>query len=241
MTEGLAALPQPLQAAPPRPGRWKLFWLGLVPVWGFLLTMLVGVIVVFGAFGREQTAQTIMLAEILAVVLFLALIVVLSMANRDWLPAATIPRSFRWKALALLASWFVVFAVGALAVLAGITDLDAYNDYLEVFRSRLDVWPVGLTWAMAVVVGPAAEELAFRRWMLSVLPKAIGTPLAVVASVLLFVLMHFPTFWGQFVVLLALSVATTWLWFKTRDWRMCWALHALNNAQFVLVLSLPGG
>lgn len=237
-TEVVAGAVQPAQNAAPLPSRWAFFCWGTLPVWGLLGAGLLAAVLVVPTLWQADQAVQIVIAEVLAVLLYFGLFLWLSRSYRHWLPGARLPRSGRWRLFAVLGCWAAVMLVGLFSVLSGLTDLEAYEQYTSEFAQRLSVWPTWLLWLTLVVIGPAAEELAFRRWMLSVLPKAVGSVLAVPASVLLFVLMHFPSFLGQFIALLALSLATTWIWFKTHDWRMCWAVHALNNAVFVLGLSL---
>lgn len=227
---------QVILPAPKPTSRWRYFWYAMAPVAGLLGTAVVAAALVALVVGRENQIALASVGQAIASVLFLGFIVWLSVAKREWLADEPISRSAWWRVKAVVGCWLLMTGFGMMLSVSGVIDPNVYRSYQDDFRALMAGSPQLLVWAVVVFIGPLAEELAFRRWMLSVLPKAIGAPLGVAGSALLFVLIHFPSFLGQFLMLLSLSAATTWLWLKTRDWRMCWALHALNNTLFLIGL-----
>ena len=85
-----------------------------------------------------------------------------------------------------------------------------------------------LTLLFGVVIIPACEELLFRGIILPGLLRRYRPWLAIGQSALLFAVMHANPAQSVPVFFVGLLLGT--LFYYTRSLRVCWALHALNNA-----------
>lgn len=84
---------------------------------------------------------------------------------------------------------------------------------------------------------PFYEEVFFRGFLYDALEKKWNTRVALIASSVVFALVHGLTF---FIPLLFLSFVLGWLRMKNGNLRMCFVLHAVNNSFAVLVGHFSG-
>jgi uncharacterized protein len=109
----------------------------------------------------------------------------------------------------------------------------------EVFRSLFDVTrnPVGSFLAL-VIVAPLTEELVCRRWVLASMLRTWTPAKAILASALVFGLIHMNPW--QFFYAVVLGLGFGWLYWRTRSLWLCVLLHAFNNGMsWILVYWRP--
>ena len=146
------------------------------------------------------------------------------------------PRSLAVAFVPLVASFPIFISevdnlMRALAMPDGLDDLN-----LAPELGRL----VGTSWhgfVLAVVVAPLTEEVLFRGLILRGLLGRWAPWAAILASAMLFALMHFNP--AQAPVALALGIALGWVYVRTRSLGLCIIGHALNNASVYVPLEPP--
>ncbi len=208
--------------------RW--FLLGVSPLPLYLLGVILAVfgygqIAPAGGGAAELPPAVLLLGNLL----FYALLLGLVYSHRQLLPeplALSWPRRIGWVLGLLLVHSAISHALSA----AMDPDGGAFDDYARIFRELFRSLPMALVLLFIVVIGPWFEELAYRKWMLSTLPKAIGLPAAVLLSAACFVLLHAPGSLWQVLGLASLALLLSLLWLRTRSLAACWLLHAGNNA-----------
>lgn len=214
---------------PPMPRR-RWFLLGISPL---PLHLLAVIAVVFG-YGQMAPAGGavggVPAATLLAgTALFYVLLGAWVHHHRQLLPAPG-ANTWRYRLGWVLGLLLVQSAWGY--ALSAWTDPDGsgFADYARIFHELFSTLPMAVVLLFIVVIGPWFEELAYRKWMLSILPRAVGMPLAVLISGACFVLMHGPASAWQALGLGGLALLLSLLWLRTRSLTACWLLHAANNA-----------
>ncbi len=120
------------------------------------------------------------------------------------------------------------------ALLPADDGLDAWN--LVPDMGRL----IGTSWAglfLAVIIGPLVEEIVFRGIILRGMLGHMRPWIAIVASAVLFALMHFNP--AQLPVAFALGLALGWIYARTRSLGLCFVGHAANNLSASLPIDIP--
>ena len=94
---------------------------------------------------------------------------------------------------------------------------------------------------VATFSAPIVEEVVYRGVLYSAFQKSFGIPIAVVFVTLVFALIHFPQYWGDYSTLIALttlSLLITMIRVKTNNLLPCILFHFAINAFYSLVLIL---
>lgn len=149
----------------------------------------------------------------------------------------SVGRSILWAV-----GWLIVLRVATVIYLLIVTGLglEPSNEWVtrlpEVFGSGLS----GLIAAIAVaaLLAPVIEELFFRGFFYSALRARIGVWPAILASGVLFALVHF-NLW-LFVPVALIGVILAYLYERTGSLGPPIVLHALNNLSSILALYLVG-
>ena len=140
-----------------------------------------------------------------------------------------------WHSIVLLLS---VFAMGiATTSIFGQQD----NELLRILRSSRSV--VFLVAFMATFSAPIVEEVVYRGVLYSAFQKTFGVGIAVGLVTLVFALVHFPQYWGDYSTLITLtflSLVITLIRVKTDNLLPCILFHFLvNGIQSVLLILQP--
>lgn len=209
---------------------------------GWMLERLYFYGTLFGAYVWAGDAPTIAASfEILAKLAAAALVghLVLQRAGQRWRDVGHL--GFRpW---ALVVAWFPIVA-GLTVFLSELDNLIRAtfgNDGL----SSLDALPdldalVSNSWqgvALAVVIAPVVEELAFRGLILRGLLGRWPAPSAIFVSATLFALMHFNP--AQFPIAFTLGAVLAWVYVRTRSLGLCILGHAINNSATYWLDAIP--
>lgn len=189
---------------PPLPG-------GRVPVWFFRPVDLLGVLFVFGVFGRlalgqagaaggeaPSAARPEMLLLSIALQFFMAGVVLVLAARRADPVFALGLRWRRWPLVFLLAP---VSVVGMMYLFKGLESfgymrwmqslgVETMQDSVKLLKQSQDPWVVGLMTVAAVVVAPVCEEIVFRGYCHGVLKRCCGLWPAALVSSLVFGCVH---------------------------------------------------
>jgi len=135
----------------------------------------------------------------------------------------------------------VVLAV-VLAVLGAV--LRAPNiplPFENLLRGRFAVVSLGF---LVVLLGPFAEELVFRGFLMPLFMRSLGAVGGVLLAGALFGAMHAPEYrfaWQQVVLISAAGAAFGWARYRTHSTFPAVAMHAgFNGLQFVLFLAFHG-
>jgi membrane protease YdiL (CAAX protease family) len=160
--------------------------------------------------------------------LSLGVLALLCWAYRRRLDSA---RAFGWRRGAgwLLATLAAIYASNALLSILLAPGQDVLDRYLDTYRALLEELPLWASAAFMIGLAPLAEELAFRKWMLSLLPRAIGNVAAIVVGSSLFVAVHFPDSLWHAGMLASASLGFALLWMRSRSLLLCWSAHAAFN------------
>ncbi len=105
---------------------------------------------------------------------------------------------------------------------------------IPLIRSALMANPV-MTWLAVALVIPCVEEILFRGLLFGAFQKVWGVTGAIVASSVLFVLIHLQLI--GFLVLLLLGLILAWARLRTSSLGLPIALHAFNNSIALLILT----
>jgi len=104
--------------------------------------------------------------------------------------------------------------------------------YFLVFEEN--PWIIGLTVLFVAVIGPFAEELLFRGLLYNSLKKSIGCIQAMIATSLLFSLLHMNLI--GFLPILGLSLLFVYLYEKTGSLMVSVFVHVLHNSFLILII-----
>lgn len=88
-----------------------------------------------------------------------------------------------------------------------------------------------------IIIGPIAEELLIRGFILTGLKNRYGPTIAVVLSSLIFAALHLPLV-AQSIYAFCLGILFGFLYLKTGSIRACILAHIFNNGIFVLIVNL---
>ena len=138
----------------------------------------------------------------------------------------------RWTLLALLGIYAVNISLSALLP----PQPESLQRYLDAYRPLFTDAPIWATALLMIVAAPLVEELAFRKWMLSLLPRAIGAVAGVLLGCALFISIHLPESAWHVTMLAAPSLAFSLLWMRSRSLLLCWVAHAVMNSIAFLAL-----
>ncbi len=104
------------------------------------------------------------------------------------------------------------------------------NELLKILRSSR--YAVFLVAFMATISAPFVEEVIYRGVLYSAFQRTFNIPVAVLLVTLVFALVHFPQYWGDYATLstlLFLSLILTMVRVKTGSLLPCILLHFLIN------------
>jgi len=204
--------------------------------------------------GSEQSffalvTQVILLAVLLG---YLALQIRLRTATPFW-------RTIGWRGLSRLraprfASYAGILAFGfafaaAIEFLSGLIGTKAKLPIETMFQDRRSAI---LFMVMAVLVAPVIEETIFRGYIYPVVARSFGVATGVIATGVLFGLLHAPQLWGgwgQIVLLVIVGIVFTWARAAARTVVASYLLHLSYNSLVCIVFlvtshglrHLPGG
>ena len=100
--------------------------------------------------------------------------------------------------------------------------------------ARLPVWCVPLFVFLGTAIAPVCEELCFRGWIYTAFKKRLGVSAGIVASALLFALLHLSPL--HILPLFALGMAFAFAYERTGSLWVAILMHAVNNGvAFVLL------
>jgi membrane protease YdiL (CAAX protease family) len=235
---------------PPLPG-------GRVPVWFFRPVDLLGVLFVFGVFGRlalgqagstqgdmSATVRPEMLLLSIAFQCFMAGVVLVLLVRRADPVLALGLRWRRWPMVLLLAP---VSVIGMMYLFKGLEvfgymrwmqslGVETMQDSVKLLKQSQDPWVVGLMAVAAVVVAPVCEEIVFRGYCHGVLKRCCGLWPAALVSSLVFGCVH-----GHLAAALPLAcfgVVLVLLYEKTGSLWAPVSAHFLFNGTTVVVQAI---
>jgi len=104
--------------------------------------------------------------------------------------------------------------------------------YFLIFEKN--PWIIGLTVLFIVVIGPFAEELLFRGLLYNSLKRSIGCIQAMIATSLLFSLLHMNLI--GFLPILGVSLLFVYLYEKTGSLMVSVFVHMLHNGFLILII-----
>ncbi len=146
------------------------------------------------------------------------------------------------------AAKYVIGALGgmALAVLVEAASM-AFRTKAKLPIEALFHNRIGVLWLMGVgiLLAPAVEETIFRGYLYPVLARSLGVELGVLATGILFGLMHAPQLWGgwgQIGLLMFVGIVLTYARARTGTVLSSWLLHVgYNTFLFVGFVVSTGG
>jgi membrane protease YdiL (CAAX protease family) len=206
------AIPTQLQQAPldvlPEPEAY--------PFWGYKdLFVLLALVIVVAALGLAVVAflSSIWPSRVLMLVLSQSLVYGPGLLVLYGIVRVRYGRPFwqsmRWQSSgATMRKWGLAgvgtaIAGSLLAAAIGARNIDELP-INELLSSRLTIAVIGV---LAVTIGPLWEELTFRGFLLPLLTKTIGSPMAIVVSATAFSLMHGPQYGWSWQALLPVGFA----------------------------------
>ncbi|MGI8670728.1 MAG: CPBP family intramembrane glutamic endopeptidase [Aridibacter sp.] len=147
---------------------------------------------------------------------------------------------YNWWQVILIMSGLLVLVFGvalAMSQIFGQTD----NDLLKILRSSR--YAVFLVAFMATISAPFVEEVVYRGVLYSAFQRTFNIPIAVLLVTLVFALVHFPQYWGDYATLstlLFLSLVLTLIRVKTGSLLPCILFHFLiNGIQSAMLILEP--
>lgn len=143
--------------------------------------------------------------------------------------------SFNWYN-APLTLWGLVLVTAAGVVLEPVLDLFPVG-YFE--RLNDAIGSGGVAVFLLVIIAPVCEEIFFRGLVLEQLGRRWSAVWAVVASSLLFGIVHLPI-WPQVVNAAVMGMVFGYIYMITRSLMPVIIIHAINNGIAYLVLELTG-
>lgn len=227
----------PVTEAPEREPFWG--WMDVAMFAAvFLLMALIAVFTgqILGSMIAPQEALAAR-AMLLQVMLYAALFSALYLVLR-----ARYGRPF-WKSLGWVTRWpnagMLLLAGPAMAfgvaVLGAALKAPQIKSPLEaMLKDPVSIALVGIT---AVTIGPLAEEILFRGFLLPLLVRTTGTVLAVILCGLPFTLLHGPQYqwsWQHLLLLLIVSVLLSLVRLRTGSTAAATLVHALYNMTFMI-------
>jgi len=111
---------------------------------------------------------------------------------------------------------------------------------MDLLRDRLSITLVGL---FAVTLGPLAEELAFRGFVLPLLARSLGPVPAILVTSGVFALLHGPQYawsWRHVLLIALASVAFCIIRLRSGSTLAATAMHATYNLTFFVVFLAQG-
>lgn len=235
------AAAEPHAGMPPSPERTP-FWgwtdVGLF-IGAFLPMLLGGVFVGRWMIGLVKPATTLAAqAMALQFVMYAALFGALYLVLR-----VRYGRPF-WRSLAWNTTWPRMSATLALGPLLAV-GVALFGVVLKApqIKSPLedllkDPASIALVGIVAVTIGPLAEEILFRGFLLPLLVRTLGVAAAVVLCGLPFTLLHGPQYawsWRHLLLLLVVSIVFSFVRLRTGSTAAATLVHALYNATFMAV------
>ncbi|MHC4713845.1 MAG: lysostaphin resistance A-like protein [Planctomycetota bacterium] len=229
-----------LPAAPPTPGRWKARH-SMAALALYIVAMFAAALVLKPFYGLEATANSIAATFALLYVFSVpTLLVIHARAGRGGslreslgLGGTSTPGSLRAGARYYL----LFFPLQALYLLVlvllwrKVTGGDPPTQPGAEALLEADVFVFAWLSLVAVVIAPAVEELVFRGFIQKGLENSIGENGAVVATALLFAVVHGAGFALQ---LLPVSFALCFIYRRTRNLAICIGFHSALNLVGVL-------
>jgi len=214
--------------------------LGLVAMMFGMTVVAASLAAVARGFELEGTAYTYFLGLVLATAYLAVLGVVwlVAIVNRVTFAAAVGLR--RASAGALLGGAVLATVVGRLAAGAwgaALAYFDVSFPVQELDPSNLfPAGPAGvvMTFLIAVVLAPLAEEVVFRGVLLSAFDLRWGATAGIVVSSALFAAMHVTPF--AIPPIFVLSLVLGWLFERTRSLTVCVVAHAVFNGSGLVLL-----
>jgi hypothetical protein len=216
-------------------------WIGLALM--FVMPLIVGALVapagIMGTLDGTVAEPAIMFRAMLwgsAAGLASVLLVARPMGLRHLLGDLSTLRSAGW----VLLCWAVLFAVGALLGLlhsnSGGAETLQTQTVEALAKGGVSEAGFAVTLLLMAVLVPIAEEVTFRGLLLGGLSRHIGFGWANFIQASLFMTIH--NDWPRFPFYLAMGLLGGWLVRRTRALGPAIALHALNNALAVILLTL---
>jgi uncharacterized protein len=226
----------------------------------FSVALMIG----FAAFGvstsvlRQPGSEQSFFALVAQVVLFAVLLGYLALQIRLRTAAPFWP-TIGWRGLSKLraprfASYAGILAFGfafaaAIEFLSGVLGTKAKLPIETMFQDRRSAILFMVT---AVLVAPVIEETIFRGYIYPVVARSFGVATGVIATGVLFGLLHAPQLWGgwgQIGLLVVVGIVFTWARAATRTVVASYLLHLSYNSLVCLVFlvashglrHLPGG
>lgn len=215
---------------------------------GAMLALVLGMVIVVWAFTGEwlefgsgsgtelftnDLANLFALIASVAILLPVVLLATLLIDRRPIGSLSSVQGRLRWRWLALCllpAVAYVLVSIGASVLLARVVPSDAEQvDWV----GWADFWPALLIILLLVPVQAAAEEYAFRGWLLQAVGSwtaRLGSSAwpAILVSAVPFVVGHGYTDWGPVDIGL-FAVVTGWVVIRTGGLEAGIALHVVNN------------
>jgi membrane protease YdiL (CAAX protease family) len=147
---------------------------------------------------------------------------------------------YNWWQVVLIMLGLLVLVFGvalAMSEIFGQKD----NDLLKILRSSR--YAVFLVAFMATISAPFVEEVVYRGVLYSAFQRTFNIPIAVLLVTLVFALVHFPQYWGDYATLttlMFLSLVLTLIRVKTGSLLPCILFHFLiNGIQSVMLILEP--
>jgi membrane protease YdiL (CAAX protease family) len=152
-----------------------------------------------------------------------------------WQSLGWLPISFSTAAGAILAGPLLMIAIGLLG--AALRPPEIELPFEQMLGSPVTTVLLG---ALVVILGPVAEELAFRGFLMPLLMRSVGAVSGIVLTGVIFGTAHgYEYRWSwQYMVLISLvGCVFAWAKYKTRSTITCALMHStFNLAQFAALL-----
>jgi uncharacterized protein len=153
-------------------------------------------------------------------------------------------RSMAWKVpwdgffWTVLGGPALAFTIGGLGLLLRTPELEM--PMKDLLGDRASVAMIGI---FATTLGPFCEELAFRGFLMPLLRKSFGLPVAIVGSALPFALLHGPQYawsWRHILLITLAGSAFGWARHRTGSTAAAAMVHGTYNMTFFSAFLLQG-
>lgn len=198
-----------------------------------LLGLAAGQLIAVSVIPKEAKAAHAMLLQVMMYLsLFGALYVVVRVRHGRpfW---KSLGWEMSWPRPGLMLAMGPLMAIGVAILGAALRAPQIKSPLEEMLRDPVSIVLVGI---IAVTLGPLAEEVLFRGFLLPLLVRTTGTALAVILCGLPFTLLHGPQYkwsWQHLLLLLIVSVLLSLVRLRTKSTAAATLVHSFYNMTFM--------
>ncbi len=196
-------------------------------LFGIYLLLSIGIGVMVSGLGNSSIV--IMVSSILTNFLLIVTALQWKNAKLSYLIKGNRPIPISYILFGCLSSFFLVLFLDPFISLIPVPDwvIKLFEDVI-----KKNIW----SFLTLAVVAPVAEELLFRKIILTGLEKNYGAHKAILWSAFFFAIFHLNPWQGVGAFLIGIVLG--WLYLNTRNIWLCIAIHAFNNAMSFLAFYL---